>query len=61
MRVGGIIFVANLRPQSIASYETVGSKPGAWLLSTHRITNQTFQYVQIMRDQSRLMLLILSS
>ncbi len=34
-------FVSNLRPQSVPSFERVGHRPQAWLLSSHRLDSAT--------------------
>lgn len=44
-------FVANLRPQTIHAFANKDVSPGAYLLSTHRVTRTTLRYAHALREK----------
>lgn len=46
-------FFTNLRPATVASFERSGYTPDAWLLSSHRLDNETESLAEWVRDGDR--------
>ncbi|MCI0393983.1 MAG: hypothetical protein L0332_03330 [Chloroflexi bacterium] len=50
-----MLFVANLRPQSIESFSARDTRPQAWLLSSHRLSRSTLRYALAVREQGQIL------